>query len=216
MGIYVFRPRVLREVLVGSPHTDFGKEVIPASLSGCRVFAFPYDGYWTDIGTIPSFHQANLDLTLPLPPLNLYDPDYPIYTHARYLPGTKINQCVGVDARSSARGRSSPARQITDSIVGIRAVVRTGTVLERSIVMGANYFETHRGARPGHGMPLGIGRDCHDPQRDRRLQRPHRRRLQAAQRGRRSRTPTPRTSRSATASSWCRRTPRSCRRARSI
>ena len=94
MGIYVFRPSILREVLVGSPHTDFGKEVIPAALARCRVFAFPYSGYWTDIGTIPSFHQANLDLTLPLPPLNLYDPDYRIYTHARYLPGTKINQCV--------------------------------------------------------------------------------------------------------------------------
>jgi glucose-1-phosphate adenylyltransferase len=158
MGIYVFKPSILREMLLGSPHTDFGKEVIPASLSACRVFAFPYEGYWTDIGTIPSFHQANLELTQPLPPLNLYDPDYPIYTHARYLPGTKINQCV-VSGSILCEGSIITGARITDSIVGIRAVVQKGAVLERSIVMGANYFESHGERAPG-ATPLGIGRDC--------------------------------------------------------
>jgi glucose-1-phosphate adenylyltransferase len=158
MGIYVFRPQILREMLVGSPYTDFGKEVIPASLSLCRVFAFPYDGYWTDIGTIPSFHQANLDLTLPLPPLNLYDPTYPIYTHARYLPGTKINQCV-VSSSVLCEGSIITGARITDSIVGIRAVVQKGAVIDRSIVMGANHFET-LAERSKSGVALGIGRDC--------------------------------------------------------
>lgn len=158
MGIYVFRPSILREVLIGSPHTDFGKEVIPAALPVCRVFAFPYEGYWTDIGTIPSFHQANLDLTQPLPQLNLYDPDHPIYTHARYLPGTKINQCV-VSGSILCEGSIITGAKITDSIVGIRAVVQKGAVLERSIVMGANYFESHGERAPG-ATPLGIGRDC--------------------------------------------------------
>jgi glucose-1-phosphate adenylyltransferase len=158
MGIYVFRPQILREMLVGSPYTDFGKEVIPASLDQCRVFAFPYAGYWTDIGTIPSFHQANLDLTLPLPPLNLYDPDYRIYTHARYLPGTKINGCV-VNSSILCEGSIITGARITDSIVGIRAVVQKGSVLERSIVMGANHFE-NLDERRRHDTPLGIGRDC--------------------------------------------------------
>ncbi len=158
MGIYVFRPEILREVLVGSPHTDFGKEVIPASLDRVRVFAFPYDGYWTDIGTIPSFHQANLDLTLPLPPLNLYDPDFRIYTHARFLPGSKINQCI-VTSSVLCEGSIITGARITDSIVGIRAVVKAGSVLERSIVMGANQFERLEEAAR-HDVPLGIGRDC--------------------------------------------------------
>jgi glucose-1-phosphate adenylyltransferase len=158
MGIYVFRPEILREILVGSPYTDFGKEVIPASLAQCGVFAFPYSGYWTDIGTIPSFHQANLDLTLPLPPLNLYDPDYRIYTHARFLPGTKINGCV-VNASILCEGSIITGSRITDSIVGIRAVVHKGSVLERSIVMGANHFESLE-ERGRHASPLGIGRDC--------------------------------------------------------
>src|SRR5262245_26049877 len=93
MGIYVFRPAVLRELLVGTTTVDFGREVIPQALHDCRVFAFPHDGYWADIGTIPSFHQANLELTLPLPPLNLYDPELRIYTHPRFLPGIKVNDC---------------------------------------------------------------------------------------------------------------------------
>ena len=159
MGIYVFRPEILRELLVGSPHTDFGKEVIPAALTGCRVFAFPYDGYWTDIGTIPNFHQANLDLTLPLPPLNLYDPDYRIYTHARYLPGTKINQC-SVSCSILCEGSIITGARISDSIVGIRAVVQKGTVIERSVIMGANVFESPAD-RPLGEIPIGIGRDCH-------------------------------------------------------
>jgi glucose-1-phosphate adenylyltransferase len=158
MGIYVFRPEVLREVLVGSPYTDFGKEVIPASLDQIRVFAFPYDGYWTDIGTIPSFHQANLDLTVPLPALNLYDPNYPIYTHARFLPGTKINGC-SVTRSVLCEGSIITGAKISDSIVGIRAIVQTGTTIERSIIMGANHFEPLAEAAK-HAVPTGIGRDC--------------------------------------------------------
>jgi glucose-1-phosphate adenylyltransferase len=158
MGIYVFRPEVLREVLVGSPYTDFGKEVIPASLDQIRVFAFPYDGYWTDIGTIPSFHQANLDLTVPLPALNLYDPNYPIYTHARFLPGTKINGC-SVTRSVLCEGSIITGAKISDSIVGIRAIVQSGTTIERSIVMGANRFEPLAEAAR-NAVSTGIGRDC--------------------------------------------------------
>ena len=158
MGIYVFRPEVLREVLVGSPYTDFGKEVIPASLGRIRVFAFPYDGYWTDIGTIPSFHQANLDLTVPLPSLNLYNPNYPIYTHARFLPGTKINGC-SVTRSVLCEGSIITGSKISDSIVGIRAIVQTGTTIDRSIIMGANRFEPLAEAAH-HAVKTGIGRDC--------------------------------------------------------
>jgi glucose-1-phosphate adenylyltransferase len=158
MGIYVFRPEVLRDMLVGSPYTDFGREVLPASLSLYRVHAFPYEGYWTDIGTIPSFHQANLDLTLPLPPLNLYDPHFPIYTHARFLPGTKINECR-VTSSVLCEGSIITGARIADSIVGIRAVVQRGAVLERSVVMGANHFETLEELER-HECPIGIGRDC--------------------------------------------------------
>jgi len=158
MGIYIFRPEVLRELLVGSSTLDFGREVIPQSLDHYRVYAYPYEGYWTDIGTIPSFHQANLDLTLPLPPLNLYDPEIRIFTHPRFLPGTKVNQCF-IQCSLLSEGSILSGSRVTDSIIGIRAVVREHAIIERSVIMGANFWETLPGG--SSQIPVGIGRDCH-------------------------------------------------------
>lgn len=158
MGIYVFQPEVLRELLVGTQTLDFGREVIPQALPDYRVFAYPYSGYWADIGTIPSFHQANLDLTKPLPPLNLYDPEHPIYTHPRFLPGTKVNECF-VQYSILGEGSILSGSRMTDSIIGIRSVVRSGSIIERSIIMGAGAWETNL-PEPGD-IPIGIGRDCH-------------------------------------------------------
>ena len=159
MGIYVFRPEVLTELLVGSSMVDFGREVIPQSLGAYKVFAYPYEGYWTDIGTIPSFHKANLDLTVPLPPLNMYDPELRIFTHPRFLPGTKVNECF-VRCSILSEGSILSGSRVTDSIIGVRAVVREGAVIERTVVMGANSWENE----PPDGstqVPIGIGRDCH-------------------------------------------------------
>jgi glucose-1-phosphate adenylyltransferase len=156
MGIYVFRPEVLKELLIGSTTIDFGREVIPQALADYKVFAFPHNSYWADIGTIPSFHQANLDLTLPLPPLNLYDPEFRLYTHPRFLPGTKVTECF-VQCSILSEGSILSGSRVTDSIVGIRAVVRSGSVVERSVIMGANYWEQDG----SHPSPIGVGRDCH-------------------------------------------------------
>ena len=159
MGIYIFKPEVLNDLLVGTSTVDFGREVIPQALAPYRVYAYPHGGYWTDIGTIPSFHQANLDLTLPLPPLNLYDPELRIFTHPRFLPGTKVNEC-SVRYSILSEGSILSGSHIADSIIGIRAVVRSGSVIERSIVMGANNWEND--PPPDNGqIPIGIGRDCH-------------------------------------------------------
>jgi len=159
MGIYVFRPEVLTELLVGSTTVDFGREVIPQSLGEYKVFAYPYEGYWTDIGTIPSFHKANLDLTLPLPPLNMYDPELRIFTHPRFLPGTKVNECF-VRCSILSEGSILSGSRVTDSIIGVRAVVREGAVIERTVVMGANSWENEL-PNGSSQIPIGIGRDCH-------------------------------------------------------
>ncbi|MES1240091.1 MAG: glucose-1-phosphate adenylyltransferase [Acidobacteriota bacterium] len=157
MGIYVFKSEVLTELLVGSTTVDFGREVIPQSLGQYKVYAYPYEGYWTDIGTIPSFHRANLDLTLPLPPLNMYDPELRIFTHPRFLPGTKVNECF-VRWSILSEGSILSGSRVEDSIIGVRAVVREGAVIERTVVMGANSWESLNGSPE---IPIGIGRDCH-------------------------------------------------------
>ncbi len=156
MGIYVFRPEVLKELLIGSTTVDFGREVIPQALGSYKVYAFPHNKYWADIGTIPSFHQANLDLTLPLPPLNLYDPEFRIYTHPRFLPGTKVTECF-VQCSILGEGSILSGSRVTDSIIGIRAAVRAGSIVERSVIMGASFWESDGSSE----IAIGIGRDCH-------------------------------------------------------
>jgi glucose-1-phosphate adenylyltransferase len=157
MGIYVFRRSVLNDLLVGTKTDDFGRDVIPGAIHERRVFAFAYSGYWRDIGTIRAFHEANLDLTRPLPPLNLYSPLFPIYTHPRFLPGTKINRCQ-VEQSILCEGSIISESRIANSIVGIRAIVGAGAVIENSVVMGARFYESQ--SPTSHPVPMGVGQGC--------------------------------------------------------
>lgn len=157
MGIYVFRTPALTELLMGTTQPDFGRDIIPSAISERRVFAFPHNGYWSDIGTIKHFHQANLELTQPVPPLDLYDEEYHVYTHARFLPGTKIHHC-SVNSSILCEGSILSGSKISDSIVGIRALVRDGSTIERSVIMGATAFDTYDSSTGGTAQ--GIGRNC--------------------------------------------------------
>ena len=156
MGIYLFRREVLHDLLDGTSTTDFGREVIPQAVDNYRVFGFLHHGYWRDIGTIGTFHEANLELTRGLPPLNLYDPDFPIYTHPRFLPGSKITGCH-VSESILSDGSIISATSVRRSIVGIRGIVRKNSVVEESVVMGASEFERDGVGGPGHG----VGEGCH-------------------------------------------------------
>jgi glucose-1-phosphate adenylyltransferase len=156
MGIYVFRASVLEQLLAGTTAADFGREVIPSAIGDHRVYAFVHNGYWRDIGTIGTFHQANLELAAPLPALNLYSPDRPIFTHPRFLPGAKITGCQ-ISHAIVADGSILTGGRIARSIVGVRAVIQRGAEVEDSIVMGATEFE---GVEPRGEVKLGIGRDA--------------------------------------------------------
>lgn len=156
MGIYIFRAGVLEGLLAGTTATDFGKEVIPAAIGEHRVYAFLHAGYWRDIGTIRTFHQANLELAAPLPALNLYSPDRPIYTHPRFLPGAKVFGCQ-IGHSIIADGAIVSGNAISRSIIGVRAFIQRGAEVADSIVMGNTHFES----RPPDGaVALGIGRDA--------------------------------------------------------
>ena len=156
MGIYVFKSGVLKQILGSDDSTDFGKEIIPAVIHKHPVYAFLYSGYWRDIGTIPAFWEANLELTDPEPPLNLYHTDFPIFTHARFLPGLKINRCE-VEQSVLCEGSVLAGKAIRRSVIGIRSMVRSGTVIEQSIVMGTS---PDQGSDAGDEVPFGIGHDC--------------------------------------------------------
>jgi glucose-1-phosphate adenylyltransferase len=156
MGIYVFRTEVLVRLLREYRGDDFGRDLIPQAVREFAVYGFAHRGYWRDIGTIGSFHEASLELTHQLPALNLYDAAYPIFSRPRFLPGSKITQCNVYESILSD-GSLIEGSQVTSSIVGIRGVVHSGSVLERTVMMGADFFET----TPPPGLPaLGVGHGC--------------------------------------------------------
>lgn len=155
MGIYVFDRDVLAEALAGT-EADFGKHVIPRIIGSHRVHAFQYQGYWEDIGTIRSFYEANLDLCEPLPKFNFYDPVSPIFTHARYLPGTKIIKSR-IERSVIADGCIINDAVIEHSLVGVRARIEAGATIRDSLVMGADFYETPDRNRPEGAPPIGIG-----------------------------------------------------------
>jgi len=153
MGIYVFSRDMLLEILE-EPGIDFGKEIIPRALGHYQVNPYIFRGYWADVGTIDAFYHANIQLTHRGAPFDFFHPRRPIYTHPRFLPGTRAYACR-VDTSIVAEGCHLDQCEITDSIVGIRTHVESGARITRSILLGADYYEEEGAAG---AIPLGIGR----------------------------------------------------------
>ncbi len=160
MGIYVFRSKALVKLLRAETGSDFGKHIIPAALEkGARVFAYPFEGYWEDIGTIRAFYEVNLALAGPNPPFNFFSAEWPIYTRPRYLPGS----CI-IDS-SLMRVLISPGCQldhaaVADSVIGLRSIVSNGAHLHRVVMMGADGYESlvERDENNRLGLPdIGVG-----------------------------------------------------------
>lgn len=156
MGIYLFSRRVLLDLIDRETGHDFGRELIPAALTRYRVRAFAHRGYWADVGTIESFYDANIMLTRPEAPFSFYDPSYPVYTHARFLPPSKVAGCQLHNVLVAEGGYLQDA-SVSDSVVGIRASVGAGSEIRRSVLLGADYYEEPDGTRGS--VPIGIG--CH-------------------------------------------------------
>lgn len=158
MGIYVFRFDVLRDVLDNAAYTDFGHEVLPAMVSDHDVRAFPFHGYWEDIGTIRAFYEAMIELALPEPPFRFQHPGGPMYTEPRILGATRIENCQ-VKHSMICDGCGLRGSDIESSVIGIRTIVRADTRIARSVIMGADIYEDDY--RDVDGIPpLGIGRGC--------------------------------------------------------
>jgi glucose-1-phosphate adenylyltransferase len=157
MGIYLFDTRVLIDLLTDNPDfDDFGSDIIPHAIKNYSVYGFDFDGYWADIGTIRSFYETNLDLTTANAPFNFYDTEHPIYTHARFLPGSHVEESILKDVLLAEGCRIRKA-EITHSVVGVRSVISAGTVIRDSILLGADYYTTEMPGLPS----IGIGANCH-------------------------------------------------------
>jgi glucose-1-phosphate adenylyltransferase len=164
MGIYVFEASVLYELLDARPDDhDFGKAIIPNAIHERRVIAYPFTGYWNDIGTVRSFFDTNIMLAQPHPAFNLYDPKFPLYTDALMLPPAKVgrsrleNTLIGV-------GSVIVDSDVSNSVVGLRSFIDRGSRLHRTVFMGADYFRWEeseaRSSAQGPAYP-GVGEGTH-------------------------------------------------------
>jgi glucose-1-phosphate adenylyltransferase len=152
MGIYLFAKPYLRACLESSQRHDFGRDVLPHAVTGGHVQSFLFDGYWRDIGTIRAFYEAHMDLVQADPPFHFNDPDWPFYTHPRYLPGCALN-AVRINRSIVSEGTTLDECTIERSIIGVRTTMTRATV-RRSLVMGADPYPP---AGPPGSPPLGIG-----------------------------------------------------------
>jgi len=165
MGIYIFNRKLLFDLLDDEKKdaTDFGKEIIPSSINKYKVVSYQYDGYWTDIGNIYSFFEANLSLTMEIPPFNLFDNKHLVYSRARMLPPAKISGTT-LEKTIIAEGCIIHASRIENSVIGIRTRIGAGTTIVSCYIMGSDYYETL--AEMEHsldrGIPkVGIGERCY-------------------------------------------------------
>lgn len=164
MGIYIFNRKLLFDLLQADNKdaTDFGKEIIPGSIKKHRVASYQYEGYWTDIGNIYSFFEANLALTLDIPPFNLFDNTRMVYSRARMLPPAKISGTT-LDQTIIAEGSIIHASRVSNSVIGIRSRIGLGSEIVSCYIMGNDFYETIEEIAYNHmkGIPkVGIGDHC--------------------------------------------------------
>ena len=165
MGIYIFNRKLLFELLNNEckDATDFGKEIIPGSIHKYKVASYQYEGYWTDIGNIYSFFEANLSLTADVPEFNLFDNNKSIYTRARMLPPAKISGTT-LEKTIIAEGCIIMASRVENSVIGVRSRIGIGSTVVSSYIMGSDYYETLDDMTRDmeKGLPkLGVGDRCY-------------------------------------------------------
>jgi glucose-1-phosphate adenylyltransferase len=154
MGVYVFSRQTLLDMLEREAGLDFGRELIPGALNRYVVKPYLYRGFWADVGTIESFYDANVMLCGPGAPFRFFDPHRPIYTHLRHLPGSRITDSR-IRSAIIDEGCFLEQCDVDESVVGIRSVIRSGTRISRSVLLGADFYEDGSGGMPA----LGIGRN---------------------------------------------------------
>lgn len=156
MGLYVFNRDVLVELLTNTDYEDFGKEVFPAAMRTKRVQLHLFDGYWEDIGTIRAFYEANLSLARKNPPFDFSDSVAPVYSRARFLPPSVIEDAQISGTMLADGCKIGRGVLIENSVIGLRAVIGDNVTIRNSVIMGADYQELNETPKPGQ-LPLGIG-----------------------------------------------------------
>jgi glucose-1-phosphate adenylyltransferase len=163
MGIYMFRTKLLIDILESKSFDDFGGQVIPYAIDQYNVFGYDFTGYWEDIGTIRSFYETNLALTMPNARFNFHDASRPMYSRSRFLPGSIIENST-LEHVLMAEGCFIENADIRHSVIGVRSQIHSGTRIIDTILMGADYYKRHYDefdTVDNDSPPIGIGKNCY-------------------------------------------------------
>lgn len=155
MGVYVFKTQVLIDLLQGK-ETDFGKEIIPKAIERFNSYGYVFNDYWRDIGTIGAFFEASIDLTQKNPAFDFMSPKDRIFTRARFLPPTRTFSAQ-LDRVLVGEGSLIEGAHVEESVIGVRSIIRSGSVVRKSVLMGNDFYEQGNG---GKKQALGIGQNC--------------------------------------------------------
>lgn len=161
MGIYIFNRDLLIKLMENPDTNDFGKEIIPQSIDKHKTLSYQFEGYWTDIGNIDSFFEANLGLTDNIPKFNLYDVEKRIYSRARMLPTSKLTGTT-LDKAVIAEGCIIHAAKIERSVIGIRSRIGKDSTIINTYMMGSDRYESlEEIERHQIKILMGIGERCY-------------------------------------------------------
>ncbi len=159
MGIYIFNRKLLIDLMKNPDTMDFGKEIMPQALGKQKMLSYQFEGYWTDIGNIDSFFEANLGLTDNIPDFDLYDKSKRIYTRARMLPTTKISGTT-LNKTVIADGCLIHAAKIDRSVIGIRSRIGAESTVINTYMMGSDYYQKLEEVIDKRKVAMGIGERC--------------------------------------------------------
>lgn len=163
MGIYIFNKQLLIDTLSNTDTIDFGKEIIPQSITKNKVLAYQYEGYWTDIGNVPAFFEANISLTDDVPKFDLFNKNNSVLTRPRILPPSKISG-TRLDKSMIAEGCIINAKEIERSVIGIRSRIGKDTSIKNTYMIGGNSYQDMQELDKDHkeGIPpVGVGDRCY-------------------------------------------------------
>lgn len=161
MGIYIFNRSLLIDLMENPDTNDFGKEIIPQAISKHKTISYPYEGYWTDIGNIDSFFEANLGLTDDVPKFNIFDDNKGIYTRARILPTSKISGTI-LNKAVIGDGSIINAEKVEKSVIGIRSRIGKNSLISNTYMMGNDYYESLEDVNKKNiEIMMGIGDRCY-------------------------------------------------------
>lgn len=162
MGIYIFNRQLLIDLMANPDTKDFGKEIIPQAVGKHKILSYQYEGYWTDIGNIDSFFEANIGLTADIPEFNLFDNENKIFTRPRLLPPSKFRNS-NINQSLISEGCIINANEIKSSVIGIRSRIGEGTVIQHSYVMGNDFYQDldeMNQDTANSKIHVGIGNNC--------------------------------------------------------